>query len=294
MEHKSKTVIITGANSGIGKAAAIKLAALGNQVILACRSEQRGKSALEEVKAQSQNQMVDLMMVDMASQLSIRQFTSQFLAKYDRLDALIHNAANFDLTMEKPVLTEDGVETIFATNHLGPFLMTMLLIPTMKKSAPCRLITVASKGLMMYPNLGIEYDNLNGEKSYNPQHAYYHSKLAQIMFTYEFARRFDRKEITANCVRVTNVALPDEKISHLPIWQQKMYKAKRKFSITAEKQAETYVYLATSPEVEDISGEYWDENNKRVKSNKNSYNQNDWLKLWDISERLTGIVHSRP
>jgi NAD(P)-dependent dehydrogenase (short-subunit alcohol dehydrogenase family) len=291
METQSRNIIITGANSGIGKAAAIKLATLGNRVILACRSEVRGKVALEEVKNKSGNDKLDLFVVDMSSQLSVRKFADSFTSKFDRVDVLIHNAANFDLAIKKPVLTEDGVETIFATNHLGPFLLTNLLMPLMKRGAPSRVITVASKGLMMYPGLTIEFDNFNGERKFNPQHAYYHSKLAQIMFTYELARRIDSAEVTANCVRVTNVALPDEKIAHLPVWQQKIYKAKRKFSITAEKQADIYVYLSTNPEVEGISGAYWDENNERVKSNKSSYNKQTWLKLWEESERLTGVTN---
>jgi len=101
--------------------------------------------------------------------------------------------------MKTPVLTEDGIETIFATNHLGPFLLTGLLIDTLKESAPSRVITVASKGLMMYPNLKIEFENLNGEKKFSPQHAYYHSKLAQVMFTYELTRKLAGTGVTANC-----------------------------------------------------------------------------------------------
>jgi NAD(P)-dependent dehydrogenase (short-subunit alcohol dehydrogenase family) len=287
---QSKTVIITGANTGIGKAVAIKLATHGAQVILACRSEERGKNALEEIKAITGSKLVDLVCVDMASQSSIHKFTEEFMSKYDRLDVLIHNAANFDLTMKTPVLTEDGVETIFATNHLGPFLMTGLLIDTLKESAPSRVITVASKGLMMYPNLKIEIDNINGEKKFTPQHAYYHSKLAQVMFTYELARKLDGAGVTANCIRVTNVALPDERLTHLPAWQQKIYKIKRKMAITPEQQAETYVYLALSNDVGDITGGYWDEKNRQVKSSAYSYDLPAQEKLWQVSEQLTHLA----
>jgi NAD(P)-dependent dehydrogenase (short-subunit alcohol dehydrogenase family) len=287
---QSKTIIITGANTGIGKAVAIKLATHGAQVILACRSEERGKNALEEIKAITGSKLVDLVCVDMASQSSIHKFTEEFMSKYDRLDVLIHNAANFDLTMKTPVLTEDGVETIFATNHLGPFLMTGLLIDTLKESAPSRVITVASKGLMMYPNLKIEFDNINGEKKFTPQHAYYHSKLAQVMFTYELARKLDGAGVTTNCIRVTNVALPDERLTHLPTWQQKIYKIKRKMAITPEQQAETYVHLALSIDVEDITGGYWDEKNRQVKSNAYSYDIPAQEKLWQVSEQLTHLA----
>jgi len=285
----SKTIIITGANTGIGKAAAIKLAALGAQVILACRSEERGKVALEEIKETAGSNLVNLMCVDMASQSSIHKFTEEFISKYDHLDVLIHNAANFDLSMKTPVLTEDGIETIFATNHLGPFLMTGLLMDTLKESAPSRIITVASKGLMMYPNLNIEFDNLNGEKRFNPQHAYYHSKLAQVMFTYQLGYKLDGTGVTANCIRVTNVALPDDRLTHLPSWQQKIYKIKRRMAITAEQQAETYVYLALSNDVEGITGGYWDEKNHQVKSSTYSYDLQAQEKLWSVSEQLTHL-----
>lgn len=287
---QSKTVIITGANTGIGKAVAIKLAALGAQVILACRSVERGKIALQEIMEITGSKLVDLVCVDMASQSSIHKFTEEFMSKYDRLDVLIHNAANFDLTMKTPMLTEDGVETIFATNHLGPFLMTGLLIDTLKESAPSRVITVASKGLMMYPNLKIEFDNLNGEKKFTPQHAYYHSKLAQVMFTYDLARKLDGTGVTANCIRVTNVALPDDRLTHLPAWQQKIYKIKRKMAITPEQQAETYAYLVLNNEVEDITGGYWDEKKKQVMSSAYSYDLPAQEKLWQVSEQLTHLA----
>jgi NAD(P)-dependent dehydrogenase (short-subunit alcohol dehydrogenase family) len=202
---------------------------------------------------------------------------------------LIHNAANFDHTLRQPTLTEDGIETVFATNHVGVFLMTNLLLDMLKKSAPSRVITVASKGLITYPFLDIEFDNLNGEKKFNLQHAYYHSKLAQVMFTYDLAERLKGTGVTVNCVRVTNVAIPDERLTHLPIALRKIYNLKRSMGITPERQAETYVYLAASPEVEGITGGYWDENNHQVRSNTNSYKRDTWKRLWDVSEKLAGL-----
>jgi NAD(P)-dependent dehydrogenase (short-subunit alcohol dehydrogenase family) len=281
-----KTIIITGANSGIGKAAAKKLAAEGHRVILACRSEEKGNEAAEEIITVTGNKRVNTMKIDLGSQASIKEFAETYSANFDRLDVLIHNAANFDLTMKSPIITEDGIELIFATNHVGPFLLTNLLLDLLKNSAPSRVITVASKGLVMYPGLKIEYDNLNGAKNYSAQHAYYHSKLAQVMFTYDQAKRLAGTGITANCIRVTNVAVADEKISHLPKWQQKLYKMKRKMALTPEQQADTYVYLATSPEVEGISGGYWDESNKRVKSSKYSYDEAEWIRLREATELL--------
>jgi len=284
-----KTVIITGANSGIGKAAALQLAAAGANVIMACRSLERGKQALENVKQATGNNRVELMQLDLASQASIRQFAAGFLENHPRLDVLIHNAANFDQELKKPVLTADGVETIFATNHVGPFLLTHLLLETLKTSAPSRIITVASKGLMVYPTLDIEFDNLNGQRSFSAQHAYYQSKQAQIMFTYDLAERLQGTGVTVNCVRVTAVAVPDERLGNLPGWLRKLYALKRKMAITPERQAETYAYLAADPALEKISGGYWDENNHQVRSNANSYNRATWQRLWDETERLSGL-----
>jgi NAD(P)-dependent dehydrogenase (short-subunit alcohol dehydrogenase family) len=286
---ENKTIIVTGANSGIGKAAAIQLAKLGATVIMACRSLERGEKALEEVRDRSASQKVALMQIDLSSQSSIRKFAEDYKAQYSKLDVLIHNAANFDHTLKTPTMTKDNIETIFATNHVGVVLLTHLLVDLLKKSAPSRIITVASKGLMMYPLLDIEFDNLNGERKFNMQHAYYHSKLAQVMYTYDLAEQLKETGVTVNCVRVTNVAFPDERLIHLPVWMRKIYNLKRKMAITPERQAETYVYLAAAPELEKITGGYWDENNKQVNSNKNSYNQATWHKLKDVTEKLAGI-----
>lgn len=283
-----KTIIVTGANSGIGKAAAIHLVQCGATLILACRSAERGAQALEDVRRLSQSDRIALMQVDMASQTSIRRFVADFQRSYPRLDVLIHNAANFDLRLKKPVLTEDGIETIFATNHTGIFLMTNLLLDLLKASAPSRVITVASKGLVAHPFLDIAFDNLNGERKFSAQHAYYHAKLAQVMYTYDLAERLKGTGVTVNCVRVTNVALPDERISHLPKWIQHIYKIKRGMSITPERQAETYLYLAADPAVEHITGACWDENNRQVSTNRNSYNKETWQRLWAATERMVG------
>lgn len=284
-----KTIIVTGANSGIGKAAARQLASLGARVILACRSAERGAQAVAEIQQISSSKKVELMLVDMSSQQSIRQFVGEFIKRFPRLDVLIHNAANFDHTLKKPILTADGVETIFATNHVGVFLMTQLLLDTMKASAPSRIITVASKGLITYPFLDLELDNLNGERKFSTQHAYYHSKLAQVMYTFALAEKLKGSGVTVNCVRVTNVAIPDDRLTHLPGWLRAIYNIKRSMSITPERQAETYVYLAADPAVQSITGGYWDEHNRQVRASKNAYNQDTWKKLWEASQRLAGL-----
>jgi NAD(P)-dependent dehydrogenase (short-subunit alcohol dehydrogenase family) len=281
-----KTIIITGANSGIGKAAAIQLAQMGATVVMACRSAERGARALEEVRSAANSQRVELLRVDMASQASVRGFVEEFSSRHKRLDVLIHNAANFDHSLTKPVLTEDGVETVFATNHVNIFLMTQLLLDTLKASAPSRIITVASQGLMTYPFLDIEFDNLDGGKKFSMQHAYYHAKQAQVMFTFHLAERLKGAGVTVNCVRVGNVAIPDERLTHLPKFLLKMYELKRKFALTPEKMAETYTWLAADPALENLTGGYWDAPNKPAKANKNAYNRETQKRLWDATEQL--------
>ena len=232
---KDKVIIITGANPGIGKVAAIQLAKLGASMVMACRSKERGFKALDDVRSVANSFDIDMMQVDMSSQNSIRRFVADFNNTYEKLHVLIHNAANFDHTQKEPTFTNDKLETIFATNHLGPFLMTNLLLPTLKASAPSRVITVASKGLLFYPFLDIEFDNSYGERTFSVQHAYYHSKQAQVMFTFDLAERLQGTGVSVHCVRVGNETIPDERLAHLPKWMLKMYEIKRKFSMTPEK-----------------------------------------------------------
>ena len=286
---KNKTIIITGANSGIGKAASIQLAGMGANVVMFCRSKERGEQALQDVLSAARGGSVELILVDMASQKSVRNAVKEFLSTHTRLDVLIHNAANFDHRQKKPVMTEDGFENVFATNHDNIFLMTQLLLETLKKSAPSRIITVASKGLVTYPFLDIEFDNFKGEKKFSMQHAYYHAKQAQVMYTFDLAERLKGTGVTVNCVRVGNVAVPDTRLDHLPAWLLKIYHAKRKFALTPEKMAETYVWLAADPALENISGGYWDAPNTPVKANKNAYNRETQQRLWDVSAKLAGL-----
>ncbi|MCL4268846.1 MAG: SDR family oxidoreductase [Anaerolineales bacterium] len=288
-ELKNKTIIITGANSGIGKAASIQLAGMGANVVMFCRSKERGEQALQDVLSAVRGGSVELILVDMASQKSVRNAVKEFLSSHTRLDVLIHNAANFDHRQKKPVMTEDGLENVFATNHVNIFLMTQLLLETLKKSAPSRIITVASKGLVTYPFLDIEFDNFKGEKKFSMQHAYYHAKQAQVMYTFDLAERLKGTGVTVNCVRVGNVAVPDTRLDHLPAWLLKIYHAKRKFALTPEKMAETYVWLAADPALENVSGGYWDAPNTPVKANKNAYNRETQQRLWDVSAKLAGL-----
>lgn len=284
-----KVSLITGANAGIGKRAARQLAALGSEVIVVCRNAVSGAQAVEDIKRETGNARVECLQADLSSQQSVRMLADAFRTKYRRLDVLIHNAANFDLSMKKPVLTEDGVETIFATNHLGPFLLTRLLLDLLKQSAPSRIITIASKGLLSFPNLTIEFDNLNGERRFSPTRAYYHSKLAQLMFTYDLAEKLQGTGVTVNGIRVPSVKIDEGRHQHLPSWLHTVYQLKRRFALEPEAMAETYVYLAANPALTTVTGKYFNEKNEAVSSSRKSMDRAVWARLWEISEQLTRL-----
>lgn len=286
---QGKIIVVTGSNSGIGKAAAHQLAARGATVVMVCRNQAAGETVRREIVTQTGNVNVELFVCDLSEQKSIRAFVHEFTRKHRRLDALINNAANFDQTLKQPRLTSDGIETIFATNHLGAFLLTNLLLETLQASAPARVLNVASKGLVTFPFLDIEFDNLNGQKKFSVTHAYYHSKLAQVMFTYDLAERLQDSGVTVNCSRVTNVALDWARIREIPAYMRWAYSIKRKFSITPEQMAESYVRLVLAPEFENVTGRYFDENCRAVKSSAKAYNRATWKKLWDVSAQWTRL-----
>lgn len=290
MDGKGKVVIITGANAGIGKATAVELARRGAQVVMVARSQERGEKARQEVMAQSGSSSVDLMLADLSSQRSIREFAGCFLEKYNRLHVLINNAANFDWRLKTATLTEEGHEVIWATNHLGPFLMTHLLLDLLKRSAPARILNVSSKGLLVYPRLRIDFEDLNFErKKFSSEKAYYHSKLAQVMFTYELSRRLEGSGVTANCIRVPSVKVDLDRLGDLPPLMRFAYRIKRSQAISPERMAETYAYLALAPELDGVSGKCFDEHNRPVGTSGSSMDLQAARRLWEVSARLTGV-----
>jgi NAD(P)-dependent dehydrogenase (short-subunit alcohol dehydrogenase family) len=289
MNTEGKVIIVTGSNAGIGKATALSLARLGATVIMVCRNVAAGEAVRQDIIAQTGNTAVDLLACDLSSQASIRSFADEFTRKYARLDVLINNAANFDHRLKQATFTADSVEVVFATNHLGPFLLTHLLLDTLKVSAPSRVLNVASKGLMTYPFLSIEFDNLNGQRRFTTQHAYYHSKLAQIMFTFDLAERLQGAGVTVNCIRVPNVQIDQGRYEYLTGWRRKAYEIKRRQAITPAQMAEAYVRLAIAPEFETVTGQYFDEHCQIVKPYRNACDRAVRQRLWTISTELTHL-----
>jgi NAD(P)-dependent dehydrogenase (short-subunit alcohol dehydrogenase family) len=169
------------------------------------------------------------------------------------------------------------------------YLLTNLLLDTMKRSSPARILNVASKGLLLFPRLTIEFDNLDGRRRYSTQHAYYHSKLAQVMFTCDLAERLVGSGVTVNCIRVTNVQIDPARLTHLGPTARFAYSIKRRMSITPERMAEAYVRLALDPEFERVSGKLFDEGCREVSPSAKSMDRTVWRRLWEVSAELTGL-----
>lgn len=277
----NKVCIVTGANSGIGKITARELAKMGAEVVMVCRNQKKGEEALADVILESKSNKVKLMLCDFSSQKSIRAFVEEFKSKYNKLHILVNNAG---LIIPERKLTEDGIESTFAINHIGYFLTTYLLLDLLKASAPSRIVNVSSDG----HKLGhINFNDINYENNkYKSMNVYCDSKLANILFTKELAKKLHGTGVTANCLHPgvvnTNFASDySEKFSFLS-------KIVKKFFITPEQGAETQIYLASSPEVEGISGEYFDK--KKIKAPSREAQDADVAeKLWKVSERMTGI-----
>jgi NAD(P)-dependent dehydrogenase (short-subunit alcohol dehydrogenase family) len=282
---QNRITLITGANSGLGKATALQLAAMGATVVMVCRSRERGKAAQDEIITRSGNSTVDLLLADLSSQQSIRQLVQTFTAKYDRLHLLINNAGN---SFNQRALTIDGIERSFATNHLAPFLLTNLLLDTLKGSVPARIINVGTRF-----NTTLQFNDLQYEKRrYNGLQAYAETKLGNIMFTYELARRLYGSGVTVNCVHpgVFKSNLGSNNGEQEPWFLRVISWLGQRILPDPERAAERVLYLAVSPEVEGVSGKYFGDK-REIKSPAQTYDTQSTQRLWRISAQLTGLEH---
>ena len=275
-----KVVLITGGTSGIGKAAATALAGMGAEVIVTGRNRQKGEDAVEEIRRESGNDKVSLLLADLAVQAEIRRLAREFEASHDRLDVLVNNAGAFKTHRTE---TSDGIEMTLAVNHLAPFLLTNLLLDLLKESAPSRIINVSSDA----QRLGkIDLDDLQSKRRYRAFPVYGKSKLANIMFTYELAERLHDTGVTANCMHPgsvnTDFGKGERGVSML------LFRAFKPFMRSPEKGADTLVYLAVSPDVEGITGRYFIDR-EVTNSSEESYDETLRKKLWEASEELTDL-----
>lgn len=269
MTEDRKTCLITGANSGIGKQAAIQIAQAGLRVVLACRNRARGEAAVVDVRQASNSESVELLPVDMSLQASVREAAATFLETHEHLDVLIHNAAFFDLTQKQRTVTQEGVETTWACNHLGPVLMTDLLRPALERADQGRVVLISSKGLVLFPNLAVDLEDPEFERRrFTVQKAYYQSKLAQVAWLLHLAEDLEDTDITVHGVRVTNVKIDTTRYPGLSKLMRWAYSLKSMFSITPGQMAETYTWLATHDSGRTTTGGYWDAIDKPAKPSR--------------------------
>jgi len=277
---QDKVCLVTGATAGIGLVTARELARKGARVMLVGRSREKCARAVEEIKAQTGASAVDPLVADLSSQADIRRLAEEVRSRTPRLDVLVNNAGGIFLKRQE---SAQGIEMTFALNHLSYFLLTNLLLPLLKQSAPARIVSVASDA---HKGVSLVFDDLEGKKQFGGWRAYQRSKLANILFTYELARRLEGKGVTANTlhpgfVRTTIFREPG------PIgWL--LRRAADVIALSPEAGAKTSIYLASSPDIAGISGRYFVKE-KPVESSPQSRDSAAGGRLWKLSEEMTGL-----
>ncbi len=280
-ELSGKTVLLTGATSGIGLEASVALARLGADLVMVGRDPKKTERAVAEVKRRSGSTRVSSLLCDLSSQAAIRRLAAEFRSTHERLDVLVNNAGAVN---DRRTLTEDGLETTFAVNHLGYFLLTNLLVDLLEKSAPSRVVSVASEA---HRGATLELDDLGFEKGFGIMKAYGRSKLGNVLFTRELAARLKDKGVTVNCLHPGVV--------DTGIWARSPWYARpllelvaKLFFISPQKGGQTIVYLASSPEVAPVTGEYF-KDNRVTKSSRLARDAALAKKLWEVSARLVKL-----
>jgi len=278
-----KICLITGGNSGIGKATALGLAKMGATVVIVSRNKEKGETAMTDIIAKSGNKNVELIQADMSSQDSIHKLAEEFRARHEKLHLLINNAGVY---LTKRSESEDGLESTFAINHLGPFLLTSLLVDILKASAPSRIVNVTSDA---HKGAKIDFDDLQGEKRFSGWQAYGQSKLAMILFTHELAKKLEGTGVTVNSahpgVARTNFAKNNGGLVMLG------FRFLGIFFISPESSAKRILYVATSPDLEGVTGKYFTKMHE-TRSSPESYDDDSARRLWLVSGQLAKLSPS--
>jgi NAD(P)-dependent dehydrogenase (short-subunit alcohol dehydrogenase family) len=278
---QGKICMVTGANSGIGKATALVLAQMGATVVMVCRDRARGEEAKSEITTKSRKNAVDLLLADLSSQQSIRQLAEDFKQRYSQLHVLINNAgAAFPGRRE----TVDGLEMTFAVNYLAPFLLTSLLLDVLKASAPVRIVNVSSGS---HKAGYIKLDNLQSKNPYRSMRVYGQAKLALVLFTYELARRLQGTGVTVNCLHPGFVATNFGQSDGGPAFRL-LVKLIGSFGTSPQEGAKTSIYLASSPKVEGVTGNYFVKSIPK-RSASISYDESLQRQLWKQSAKLVNL-----
>lgn len=284
-ETRGKTILVTGATSGIGLELSVALVRKGSHVVMVGRNPARMEAALSYVSEQTGSKDFSSFLCDFASQADIRKLAESFLSSHDQLHVLVNNAGG---VYKKRVLTEDGIESTFAVNHLGYFLLTNLLYDRMEKSAPARIVTVASTS---HRRGTLDFDNLQFENGYSITRAYACSKLANLFFAFELARRLKGTGITSNAVHpgVVNTRI----WADAPLWAKPLIQIfYRPFFISAKKGASYVEELVTRPDLSEVEGKYF-EKGKMVNPSALAQNEELAKRLWEVSASLVGLLPSK-
>jgi NAD(P)-dependent dehydrogenase (short-subunit alcohol dehydrogenase family) len=272
-----KTVLITGGTGGIGRATALGMAGMGAHLAITGRDRPRADQVAREINAAGGGN-VDVFVADLSAQAEVRRLADEVLQRLTRIDVLVNNVGGYWNTRH---VTADGLERTFAVNHLAPFLLTSLLLGRLKQSAPARVVTVSSN---MQAIGRIDFDDLQGERSYSGARAYNQSKLANVLFTYELARRLQATSVTANALHpgVVSTSFGAEDPGAV---QRVLLPFMRPFMKTPAQGAVTSINLATAPGLEQVTGCYF-ANRKPRKSSKRSYDKAAAARLWQVSTDL--------
>jgi retinol dehydrogenase 12 len=279
-DKTQQVCIVTGATGGIGKVMAREIARQGMQVVLVSRNEQRCSVVAAEIRKTTSNPAIDYLVADLSSQQEVRSLVERFRERYKRLDVLLNNAGGFFMKRMESV---DGIEMTWALNHLSYFLLTKLLLDLLTASAPTRVVNVASNA---HEGATIYFNDLQGKRLYFGWRAYAQSKLANILFTFELARCLEGSGVTVNALHPGYVATGLGRNNGRLV--RFFIKLSYLFAISPEDGAKTGVYLATSPEVDGVTGKYFVKQ-KPVRASKHAYDTDAAMRLWDISAKMTGL-----
>ena len=281
MSMHGKVVVVTGSNIGIGLETAVGVAALGATTVLACRNRAKAEAAAREVTQRTWNDDVHVVPLDLADLASVRTAAEDILTRWDRLDVLVNNAGG---TWSHRAATAQGLEYTFGVNHLGHFYLTNLLLDRLRAAAPSRIVNVTSVG-HHFARDGMRFDDLQSEKGYDGMDAYCRSKLANVLFTRQLARRLEGTGLTANAAHPGPVRSGFGMDGDLTGFMAFGLKLVRPFEISPRRGARTSLYLATSPDVETKTGMYWVRSKPGHMSRK-ARDDEAAARLWDESERL--------
>ena len=278
---ETKTVLITGATSGIGEAAAVALARAGATLVLVARSEQRAVATCDRIERETGAPRPAVLLGDLAEQREVRRVADEFIRSGRPLHVLVNNAG---LVMTERRLTGDGIETSLAVNHLAGFLLTNLLLDRLRESGPARIVNVSSFGHRFVRRFA--FDEPDFPRRFNGMRTYCHTKLANVLFTRELAGRLAGSGVTVNCMHPGNVATRfGANTAGILNWGSRLIRRLRR---TPEQGADTIVYLCASPEVDGTSGEYFYSRSARPPSRR-ARRADDARRLWDLSMSMTGL-----